>query len=267
MKAATTLRITYVGGPTAIIELGKLRLLTDPTFDPAGSVYRMPAYALSKLQPPAIGIEGIGDISAVLLSHDHHFDNLDNAGRLLLGKAGRVLTTPAAAARLGTGAKGLAHWESILLGTPDDEAILITATPGRHGPADGDRGPVIGFVISLGAEGSGVYVSGDTVWYEGIKQVAERFRIGLALLFMGAARVQAASPHHLTFTAAEGVEAARALDHSTIVPLHYEGWAHFTEHRPEIQQAFDQAGLGHRLCWLPPGAPVEFSWPQGQRRG
>ncbi len=32
-------RVTYVGGPTARLKWGGLRLLTDPTFDPAGGVY------------------------------------------------------------------------------------------------------------------------------------------------------------------------------------------------------------------------------------
>ena len=36
------LRITYIGGPTALLELAGLRLLTDPTFDPAGTEYRTP---------------------------------------------------------------------------------------------------------------------------------------------------------------------------------------------------------------------------------
>lgn len=31
----------------------------------------------------------------VLLSHNHHADNLDHCGRALLPTAGRVLTTPA----------------------------------------------------------------------------------------------------------------------------------------------------------------------------
>jgi L-ascorbate metabolism protein UlaG (beta-lactamase superfamily) len=30
-------RITLVGGPTVLLELGGFRLLTDPTFDPPGS--------------------------------------------------------------------------------------------------------------------------------------------------------------------------------------------------------------------------------------
>ena len=32
-------RITYIGGPTALIEIGPWRILTDPTFDPPGRKY------------------------------------------------------------------------------------------------------------------------------------------------------------------------------------------------------------------------------------
>ena len=36
----TSVRITHIGGPTTLIEVGDWRLLTDPTFDPAGGKYR-----------------------------------------------------------------------------------------------------------------------------------------------------------------------------------------------------------------------------------
>jgi L-ascorbate metabolism protein UlaG (beta-lactamase superfamily) len=88
----TALKMTYIGRPTALIEIAGLRLLTDPTFDPAGSEYKPGAYTLRKTQGPALTVESLGNIDIVLLSHDHHFDNLDNAGRSLLVRAGRVLT-------------------------------------------------------------------------------------------------------------------------------------------------------------------------------
>jgi L-ascorbate metabolism protein UlaG (beta-lactamase superfamily) len=137
--------------------------------------------------------------------------------------------------------------------------VRVTGTPARHGPAEADRGPVTGFVLTSQDHAEhGVYVSGDTVWYEGTAEVARRFSIRVALLFMGAARVREVGPHHLTFTAAEGVEAARAFPDATIVPLHFEGWAHFSESRRDIESAFARANLGHRLQLLAPGAAVAF---------
>ena len=135
-------------------------------------------------------------------------------------------------------------------------AVRITATPARHGPPDGDRGPVIGFVLQR-ADGPrpALYLSGDTVWYEGVAEVARRFEIDIAILFAGAARVPAAGPATLTFTADEAVEAARAFGNAAIVPLHYEGWEHFTEGRVQIEQAFAAAGFRQRLLWPSPGVP------------
>ncbi len=88
---ATTMnaQITYWGAATVLLEIGPFRLLTDPALDPAGS------YRGAKLIGPPIPPDRIGEIDAVLLSHDQHGDNLDRAGRALLPLAGRVLTTTA----------------------------------------------------------------------------------------------------------------------------------------------------------------------------
>jgi L-ascorbate metabolism protein UlaG (beta-lactamase superfamily) len=253
------LRLTYIGGPTLLIEIGGVRLLTDPTFDPAPRDYPTPVYTLHKTQSPAIGPDAIGRVDAVLLSHDHHFDNLDNAGRQILSRAGRVLTTTDGAKRLGGNAQGLNAWQSTDVAVEGGAQLRITATPARHGPARGDRGPCIGFVLSPSDDpADAVYVSGDTVWYEGVAEVARRFPVGVAVLFMGAAKVAVAGPAHITFSAADGIEAARAFPHATIVPVHFEGWTHFSEAKADIDQAFRDAGLHDRLLWLRAGVTTDI---------
>jgi len=254
------LKITYIGGPTALLELGGLRLLTDPTFDPAGEEYPTGLYTLRKTIGPALKPESLGRIDAVLLSHDHHFDNLDRAGRALLQRAGTVLTTQAVANRLDADAIGLTPWQSIDLPTPDGRVLQVTGTPARHGPVGGDRGPVTGFALTFReSPQSSVYLSGDTVWYEDVAEVSRRFSVQIAVLFMGAARVLEVGPAHLTFTAKEAVDAARAFPDAAIIPLHYEGWAHFSESRKEIEEAFASAGLQGRLKWMEPGRVTDVS--------
>lgn len=250
--------LTYIGGPTLLIELDGLRLLTDPTFDPAGTDYPTKIYTLHKLTGPAVPLEALGKVDIVLLSHDHHYDNLDNAGRAMLQNVETVLTTPKGAERLGAPAVGLEPWQSVDLQTPGGHWLRITGTPARHGPADGDRGPVTGFILALSeTPESAIYISGDTVWYEGVAEVSRNFPVKLAVLFMGAARVAEVGPAHLTFSADEAVEAARAFPQAVIVPLHHEGWAHFSESRRQIDAAFIWAGLEKRLKWLEPGKATE----------
>jgi len=259
------IRATYIGGPTALIEIAGLRLLTDPTFDPAGSSYETPVYTLRKTMGPAISAAALGPIDAVLLSHDHHFDNLDHSGRALLSKTPRVLAPVAGADRLGGTALGLVPWTSTEVVGSGGKVLRVTATPARHGPADGDRGPVIGFLLENvnrpeSPRTPAVYVSGDTVWYEGIDEIARRADVRVAFLFMGAARVREVGPHHLTLSATDGVSVARAMPNATIVPLHYQGWEHFSEGRAEIDPTFAEAGLSERLRWLVPGEATDLSF-------
>ncbi|HET7251283.1 MAG TPA: MBL fold metallo-hydrolase [Gemmatimonadales bacterium] len=256
------LYLTYVGGPTLLLEWRGLRLLTDPTFDPAGSEYPTASYTLSKTQGPAVSPERLERVDAVLLSHDHHFDNLDAGGRAFLESAGAVLTTTTGATRLGGRARGLAPGDVAAIPGTAGSALHVTGTPARHGPAHADRGPVTGFVLAWDDEpNAGVYISGDTVWYEEIGGLAQRFAITAAVLFLGAAKVRAAGDWPLTLTAAEGVEAARTFAAATIVPVHYEGWGHFTESRADIDAAFRAAGLSHRLQWLEAGKRTALRSP------
>src|SRR5689334_4727340 len=114
--AMSTMRITHIGGPTALIEVGGWRILTDPTFDAPGRRYTFaPGIFSKKLAGPALAAQDLGAIDAVLLSHDHHEDNLDPAGRALLPGAGTVVTTQSGAKRLAkqgaTNAQGLGPWQ------------------------------------------------------------------------------------------------------------------------------------------------------------
>jgi L-ascorbate metabolism protein UlaG (beta-lactamase superfamily) len=251
------LRLTYVGGPTALLALGGLRLLTDPTFDAAGSEYPTPTYVLRKTRGPALPAESLGSVDAVLLSHDHHADNLDVAGRRVVNGAPVVLTTTEGARRLGGHAIGLAAWETRELPAGGGRRLLVTATPARHGPAGGDRGPVIGFALAFtDRPDHAVYVSGDTVWYEDVAEVGRRFTVDVAVLFTGAARVREVGPATLTLSAAEAVAAARAFSDAIVVPLHFEGWAHYSESGVELERAFAEAGMSDRLRLPVPGAPL-----------
>lgn len=250
-------QLTYIGGPTLLIEWQGLRLLTDPTFDRADTTYPTPVYTLHKTIGPAVRADRIGKIDAVLLSHDHHFDNLDHTGRTLLPSASTVLTTMAGAERLGGNARGLIPGERVMLTNPAGARLGITATPARHGPDGGDRGPVIGFLLAWENDPSGaIYVSGDTVMYEGVDQVRASGPVQAVVAFAGAAKVKVAGDHPLTLTAAETVEMALKFAPAIVVPLHFEGWDHFSENRADLERAFEVARLTGRLQWLTPGQPT-----------
>jgi len=241
-----TLRIRYLGGPTALLEYGDLRLLVDPTFDPPGE-YPIGARVLRKTAGALVGPDDVGAVDAVLLSHDQHPDNLDRGGREFLGRVPVVVSTPAAQERVG--ALGLSPWESTALGS-----VTVTAVPARHGPPGSEphTGPVTGFVLEGGP--ATLYVSGDNAALELVDEIADRFpAIDVALLFAGAARTPLMDGAPLTLTSEWAAAAAVRLAAPHVLPVHFEDWEHFSEGRATLSPAFAAAGIADRLRLLERG--------------
>jgi L-ascorbate metabolism protein UlaG (beta-lactamase superfamily) len=249
---------SYIGGPTAIIEIGGLRFMTDPTLDPAGGVYASGSISLEKSQSPAEA--NIGKIDYVLLSHDQHPDNLDKGGRSLLTNVVHTYTTKVGAERLGGNTIGLAPWESNVVSAPNGDVITITATPARHGPAGIEKitGDVIGFVLTIkGEDEAEIYITGDTVYYEGVAEIAKRFNPQYIFLFAGAARAR--GPFNLTMGTNDAIDTAFAFPGAKIIPLHYEGWKHFTQNESDVVRSFEIIGIADRLRILQKGIVEQLS--------
>jgi L-ascorbate metabolism protein UlaG (beta-lactamase superfamily) len=255
VDASTTteqIPVRVFGGPTALFEYGGLRFLTDPTFDAPGD-YQVPGGRLTKTASSSATPAGLGRIDVVLLSHDEHPDNLDNSGRALLADVPLTLTTPGGGQRLGARVTGLADWESIELVRPGGDTITVTGVPAIHGPgAREEVEPITGQVVGFVLTGEGlptVYVSGDNASLDLVKQIAERFGpVDTVILFAGAPRFPVLFDGALiVLDSAQAAEAVKILGARRVVPVHYEGWAHFTEGRDELMAAFIDAGLADRL--------------------
>jgi len=250
-----TLSAQLIGGPTAVIEYAGIRWMTDPALSPPGT-YEL---GLVKTTGPAVDVEQIGPIDVVLLSHEHHSDNLDPAGRAFLPSAGRVLTTAQGAERLGGNATGLEPWSSLELQSPDGSSVTVTAVHAQHGPDGTDEvtGPVIGFLLAApGLET--VYVSGDNASLDVVREIAERAgTVGVAVLFAGAVQFSERwNGAYLTLSSDHAAEAAKILGVRAVVPVHFEGWTHFTQGADQLRAAFAGNGIPDRLLLAERGATV-----------
>lgn len=253
-------KLTYLGGATFLIEVGSFRFLTDPGFDPYGTEKSEgPGHDLRKVMTPPIPADEIGDIDAVFLSHAQHYDNLDNSGRAMLPRWGRVLTTADSAARLGGNAEALETWETVELTNDGGETIRVTGLPAVHTTDPEIRGAVgetMGFLLEWDGQRGAFYISGDTVWIDEIEEIASRYEVSAGILHMGAASVPAVGGRRLTMNGEEGAKVTRALSLASVYPAHFEGWEHYQEGRDGIEAAFDVAGLTDVLKILDPGETV-----------
>jgi L-ascorbate metabolism protein UlaG (beta-lactamase superfamily) len=81
--------------------------------------------------------------------------------------------------------------------------------------------------------------------------------VGIAILNAGAVQLPKFDGAYLTLSADHAADAARILGARVVVPLHFEGWAHFTQGADELDAAFRGNGIRDRLLMLERGQRAE----------
>jgi hypothetical protein len=101
---------------------------------------------------------------------------------------------------------------------------------------------VVGFALGWEGQAHGtLWITSDTVLYDGVRQVADRLQVDTALLHLGCVRFPVTGPVRYSMDAREAVEPCRLVRPRTVIPVHYEGWTHFRQGRGAIKQQFEQA--------------------------
>ena len=105
-----------------------------------------------------------------------------------------------------------------------------------------------------------LWISGDRVLYDGVRQVASRLDVDVAVLHLGGVRFGLTGPVRYTMTAADAVSLLSELRPRTVLPVHYEGWTLFKEGRA-AEGAFTAAPQPVRdsVRWLTSGVPLDVA--------
>lgn len=259
----------FIGTATVLFRLGPFTVLTDPNFLHQGEEVRI-GYGLvrsRRLTEPALSIDELPPLDMVVLSH-HHEDHFDRVATERLDPSVPILTTPDAARALRQvgfrDVRALATWEQQAF-VRGEWLLTVTALPGVHGPA-----PMVPFLPSVmgsllelrrvdRSESVRIYVSGDTLAVDRLKEIPARFPgIDLALLHLGGTRVFGVL---LTMDGRQGVEAIRLVRPQTVMPIHYDDYDVFKSPLSEFQREVQLAGLSTQVRYLARGETVPLPLP------
>ncbi|KAM3081816.1 hypothetical protein ACMFMG_004287 [Clarireedia jacksonii] len=243
----------------SILTIDGVNFITDPFLSPAGTTYESNGHTLKVHDDPAMRLEQLPHIDAVLLSHENHPDNLDEIGRKLLD--GRhVFTTSDGATKLAPRPSviGLKDWEEIDVRICG-KTFHITATPCKHWPGHECVGFILhteDFGVAPDGRPNAVYFTGDTVYVEGLKKIADKYHIAVALMNLGKATLDNLQ---ITMDGHQAAHLFRDIKADVLVPMHYESWDHFTQNGNALAEEFKVEGIFDRVLWPKPGVNVSIN--------
>jgi len=259
--------VQFIGTATVLIRYQGFTILTDPNFLHKGDHVHL-GYGLTseRLTNPAIELDKLPPIDLVVLSHLHE-DHFDKLVQEKLDKNIPIVTTKGAAAKLKElGFKrsvGLSTWGAIQI-EKGEATLRITAAPGRHGKAGmqallpGVMGSVLDFGPNPAAPSYRMYISGDTLVYEDLKNIPQRFPgIDLALLHLGGTRILGL--FKVTMDGKDGVQLMQIVQPRKAIPIHYDDYDVFKSPLADFAQEVKAAGLERQVIYLAHGETYNFT--------
>ena len=249
-------RLTWVGHATVVVDVGGVRVLTDP-------LLRQRVAHLRRHGPPPPPL----DVDVVLLSHAH-MDHL-HVPSLRMIDPGVPIVTPRGTGKLLHRA-GHTEIHEVTVGDRIDVAgVDVTVTPAAHkigrGPHSRLTADPVGFVIDV--HGHRTYFAGDTDLFDEMRDLGE---IDLALLPIWGWGPTIGIGH---LDPERAVEATSIIRPGLVVPVHWGTFAPETGRRrapawldtPAAQ--FEAAVAAHdddlHALVLPPGASIDLEVTDG----
>ncbi len=249
--------LTFIGTATTLLRCAGLTILTDPNFLHRGQRAYL-GYGLwsKRLTEPAMTPAELPGLDAVVLSHLHG-DHWDRVARRGLDRSLPIVTTPAAARTLQSRqrfrrATGLQTWEHHTLLGAGGATLRVTALPGIHAPRPVSRllPPVMGSLLEF-AEPSGevvrrIYLSGDTLPFEGIRTIREHIgEVDRAVLHLGGTTLPGGLV--VTMDGRMGADVLETIAPRRATPIHVDDYTVFRSPLSDFVQRFAARGTSSVL--------------------
>jgi len=244
--------LTWIGHASFLVQTSKTNLLVDPNWAKWLKV-------IKRLRHPGLEIHDLPTIDLVLVTHAH-FDHLDRRSLRRVAEDQPIIVP----FEVGSLVRGLGfrsiheldYWDSF-----ERRGARITLTPCHHWGArflhDSHRG-FGGYIVEIG--GRTIYHCGDTAFFDGFKEIGQRFKIDLALLPIGAYDPPSGRDVHMN--PEEALQAFLDLGAQRMVPMHYGSFRLSYEPPEEPLQrllaAAKKLGIEDRVAVMTEGQPLVF---------
>lgn len=294
--------VTFIGNATTLLEWNGLRLLTDPNFLHAGDhVHLGPGVTARRLKNPHVDLHQLPALDVILLSH-YHEDHFDRLVEDSLNREFDIISTPHARENLSSGAKdepftnvhALDFFQNLVLHVGEgrksgerEAVVKVTAAPGKHVPPGGllekvnelaaAVPPTNGWVLEMGYATGGqieggegevdvgyrIYISGDTLMVDELREIPKRLReekIDLMLVHLGGTTIPGPSLPLLmvTMDAKQGLQLMQLMNPDVTIPIHFDDYDVFLSSLDDFKEEVGKTGFSERVVYLDRGEQYKF---------
>ncbi|MBW7455779.1 MBL fold metallo-hydrolase [Paenibacillus sepulcri] len=227
------MKLQLIRNATLYLEYAGVSFLFDPMFSDMGAkppVINTTNDRRNPLVPLPVPIGEVSAPDAVIVTHLHP-DHWDDAAITALDKSVPVFCQPGDDAAIAS-----AGFDSVsaIDTTLEYKGITIRRTSGRHGTGEiGEKmGHVSGYVLQAAGEPV-VYIAGDTIWCEDVKEALDAYRPDVTVVNAGGARFAVGDP--IIMDADDVVSLCRYAAYTRVVAVHMEAINHCLVTRQDLR--------------------------------
>ena len=251
------LEIQLIRHATLKVKIDELTLLVDPMLSDKDAMTPIQDSGDDRRNPlvplPASIEEILKGVSAILVTHTHR-DHWDDAATQRIPKGCRILCQP----------EDLDKFHD--LGFEDVRAIHSAAvfghvsiyrTGAQHGTGELAKkmAPVSGYFLNS-RKGDSLYIAGDSVWSNPVKDVLQRYRPHVTVLNTGAARFTYGDP--ITMTEQDVLRVVRQAPDTKVVAVHMEAINHCGLTRKGLARFLADNNVGEQVVIPIDGECLKF---------
>ncbi|URZ05183.1 MBL fold metallo-hydrolase [Clostridium felsineum] len=258
------MNIKQIRNATIIVSYANKKFLIDPlladkgTFPAFGPELGFPASARPDKRNPVVDLpvsmDEILNVDAVIATH-LHLDHFDEAAKKILPKDIKMFVQNEEDFKelQNVGFKNI----EILTKNTTFESIKLIKTKGQHGRGKilELSGNVCGVIFKHSTEKT-LYVAGDTVWYDGVKNVLETYTPEVIAVNSGANQFIGYEP--LIMGKEDVYEVCKASPDAKVIATHMEGVNHWTLSRKELKEFVKEKGISSNVLIPDDGEDYTF---------